>query len=86
MQTYNQFNQGNVMPLLMNFTTPSTIQDGFVVPHMDYNDIEQISYEMRTIGTRSLKLHVTDTGRRNGTLKFTKTDRANEIDDSKSVR
>lgn len=27
MQTYNQFNQGNIMPLLMNFTTPSSIQE-----------------------------------------------------------
>lgn len=85
MQTYNQFNQGNIMPLLMNFTTPTPIQEAEDVK-FTYNDGEQISYEMRIIGTRSLKNNrtwVRKTGPNSG---LTKTDKANEIDDSKTVR
>ena len=83
MQTYNQFNQGDVMPLLMNFTTPTPIQEAEDVM-FTYNDGEQISYEMRTIGTRSLKSHSTKW--RDSHEGHSKTDKANEIDDSKSMR
>jgi len=82
MQTYNQFNQGrSIMPLLMNFTTPSPIQEADDYK-FTYNDGEQISYEMRTIGTRSLKSH----GTRLRPGGPSKVDKANEIDDSKTVR
>ncbi len=80
MQTYNQFNQGNVMPLLMNFTTPTPIQEANDMS-FTYNDGEQISYEMRTIGTRCLKSHSTRGGNPNPHR-----DHANEIDDCKNVR
>lgn len=84
MQTYNQFNQGNIMPLLMNFTTPTPIQEADDIKFI-YNDGQQISYEMRIVGTRSLKSHSTRYKNSGGGIS-SKTDRANEIDDSKSVR
>lgn len=86
MQTYNQFNQGNIMPLLMNFTTPSPIQEADDVK-ISYNDREQVSYEMRTIGTRSLKSHTSKLpSKTNRTAYVNKIDKSNEIDDSKTVR
>lgn len=87
MQTYNQFNQGrSIMPLLINFTTPSLIQE-IEEPKITYNDKEQISYEMRLIGTRSLRSHHTVIERcRIGSGTHGKVDKANEIDDNKSVR
>ena len=85
MQTYNQINQGNIMPLLMNFTTPTPIQEADDIK-FTYNDGQQISYEMRTIGTKSLKRHTTYMYNKLGHKCGGKTDSANEIDDSKSVR
>ena len=68
----------------MNFTTPAPIQEADDLK-FTYNDGEQISYEMRTIGTRSLKIRGTVIRQTKGT-RVTKNDKANEIDDSKSVR
>lgn len=79
MQTYNQMGFNNVMPLLMNFTTPTPIQE-YTPEVFNYDEENQISYEMRIVGTRSLR-H-SSTHKKNGTV----TDRKNEIDDSKSVR
>ena len=84
MQTYNQFNQGNIMPLLMNFTTPTPIQEADDI-QFTYNDGQQISYEMRMIGTRCLKTHTTRYQYRPGGYRSTP-DRGNEIDDSKNVK
>lgn len=84
MQTYNQNNQGNIMPLLMNFTTPAPIQEADDIK-FTYNDGQQISYEMRTIGTRSLKTNRTYIRKWKGGGE-SKSDKANEIDDSKTVR
>ncbi len=72
------------MPLLMNFTTPSPIQE-FEEPVFDYNDGEQISYEMRTIGTRCLRSSTTRV-KTSGNGVCSKSDKKNEIDDSKSVK
>lgn len=80
MQTYNQFNQGNIMPLLMNFTTPSPIQEADDIP-FTYNDGQQISYEMRMIGTKSFKM-----GRTKIAPHKDKQDNRNEIDDTKNVK
>lgn len=85
MQTYNQFNQGNIMPLLMNFTTPTPIQEADDIK-FTYNDGEQISYEMRTVGTRSLKNNRTWIKKIGPSTGTSKTDKSNEIDDSKTVR
>ena len=82
MQTYNQFNQGNIMPLLMNFTQPSPIQEtGFSIPSMGYNDDTQISYEMRLVATRSAKMRP-----RTGGIGGKYQDMKNENDDTKNVR
>ena len=79
MQTYNRINQSKIMPLLMNFTTPTPIQEADDIK-FNYIDGEQISYEMRLIGTRSLKQHSTKVGQ------VSHTDRKNEIDDTKNVK
>lgn len=85
MQTYNQFNQSNVMPLLMNFTTPSTIQEAdFEMPSMGYNDDAQISYEMRLLATRSAKNRPKTRPDSKGRPCFS--DYKNENDDTKNVR
>ena len=82
MQTYNQFSQGNIMPLLMNFTTPSSIQEsGINLPPMGYNDVTQTSYEMRMLATRSAKYRPRTAGSK-GQL----SDYKNENDDVKTVR
>ena len=86
MQTYNQFNQGNIMPLLMNFTTPSPIQDGFDMPSTNYNDETQISYEMRTIGTRCYKSHSTHFINKVGNKACKSDAPSNIIDDTKVVK
>ena len=78
MQTYTYSNSGNqVLPLMMNFTRPTTISEYDIEP-LTYNDQTQVSYEMRIVGTRSLRNSWTRA--KNGN------DRKNEIDDSKSVR
>lgn len=80
----NQNGNGNIMPLLMNFTTPSPIQD-YTPDVFNYDEEKQISYEMRTIGTRCLKTTMTKK-KSAGTGVTGSWDRKNEIDDSKSVK
>ena len=82
MQTYNQYNQGNIMPLLMNFTTPSPIQEGFEMPSVRYDNDTQISYEMRMVATRSAKYRSGTKPGTGGRLP----DHKNENDDTKAVR
>lgn len=78
MQTYTYSNSGNqVLPLMMNFTRPTPISEYDIEP-LTYNDQTQVSYEMRIVGTRSLRSSWTRA--KNGN------DKKNEIDDSKSVR
>ena len=77
MQTFNQIGNTNITPLLINFTTPSPMQE-VEEPKYNYNDSEQISYEMRTVGTKSLRVRTT--GKSMGV------ERKNEIDDSKCVK
>jgi hypothetical protein len=79
MQANNQFTNGNIMPLLMNFTAPSPIQENsFNLPSMGYNDDTQISYEMRLVTTRCAITR----SRTRGPY----SDLKNENDDTKSVR
>ena len=79
---YDQLGQWNEipMPVLMGFTQPEPIQEVENVEPIIYDPVYQIVYEMRTIGTKSLKLSHTKKG--NGHM----TDRKNEIDDSKVVK
>lgn len=72
----------NIMPMLMNFSTPEHIQDGIEEP-LSYDEVNQINYEMRTVGTRCLRHH--GTTRRNGKVS-SYSDPKNETDDSKVVR
>ena len=84
MRTYiNSSNQNDIMPLMMNFTAPSPIEEISEPVKFYYDDFEQINYNMRTVGTRSLKYSSTRVGK---TIYGTKTDKKNEIDDSKTVR
>ncbi len=82
MQAFNKINQGNIMPLLMNFTTPSSIREtGFNLPPMGYSDVTQTSYEMRRVATRSAKNRPRTAG-----PKGQNSDWKNENDDVKTVR
>ena len=85
MQTYNQINQGNIMPLLMNFTTPVPVQEADDIK-FTYNDGEQISYEMRVLGTKSLRTTRTQYDRNYAGHPLYRSDRANVMDDSKTVK
>ena len=86
MRTYSEYNRGmDFMPLMMNFTKPSPISITEPVS-FTYNDVEQINYEMRIVGTRSLRSSMTNKSRGIGRTPARVTDRKNEIDDSKSVR
>ncbi|MDL2227782.1 hypothetical protein LJC30_02725 [Odoribacter sp. OttesenSCG-928-L07] len=76
---YNQQNQMNEfsMPLLMGFMNPTKIQESVDEPIL-YDPMGQIVYDMRTVGTKSLK-NTSKNGLANG-------DKKNEIDDTKSVK
>jgi hypothetical protein len=74
-------NRGNVMPLLMNYTSSTKIQEETNPHQYLYNDGKQIvEYDMRVVGTRSLKTSNTKKGNCNSVL-----DKKNEIDDQKNV-
>ena len=84
---YNQTrtNCGTVMPLLMVCTKPQSIE---LLPQEEpivYDPIKQtVVYDMRTVGTRSLK--TSNTRIKVGSGYGIKADRKNEIDDSKNVK
>jgi len=74
---------GNMpMPLLMNFTVPTRIEEGeiFSTP---YDEVNQIVYNMGIVGTKSLK---TSSTRIEAGKSAAKTDKKNEIDDQKIVK
>lgn len=73
-------NNGQIMPLLMNFTPATPIEEETEMYNVIYDEKNQIVYDMRMIGTRSLRVSVTH---KNGQ---SPTDRKNEIDDSKNVK
>lgn len=80
MKTSVRTNAGQVMPLLMNFTPFTRIEEADNVK-MSYNDLLQIiEYDARSIGTKSLKSSCTKTGRQTSTR-----DDKNVIDDRKEV-
>lgn len=73
---------GQFMPLLMGCTAPTPIEAEEMEHKIIYDPMTQkVVMDLRTIGTKSLKTSHTSTGR--GTN--LKTDKKNEIDDSKSV-
>jgi hypothetical protein len=72
-----------VNPLLLNYTPKTRIQEESTPFIPLYDDEKQIIYNMRQVGTRSLKLSST---KKSGTKMTSTTDRKNEIDDSKNVK
>ena len=84
MLSVNQNGNSNIMPLLMNFTTPSPIQD-YTPGIFNYDEENQVSYEMRIIGTRCLRSHSTKK-KSAGTGVISYSDKKNEIDVSKTVK
>ena len=70
----------SVMPLLMNYTPATRIEEMDEVK-ISYNDLLQITeVEARVIGTKCLRS--SSTRKKNGSF----TDRRNEIDDQKTVK
>jgi len=68
------------MPLLMGFTPSSKIQEIEKETPIIYDPVSQTVFDMRTIGTKSLKSQGT---RKAGNISVR--DQKNEIDDSKNV-
>jgi len=84
---YNQTKTeaGQVMPLLMGCTKPTPIETETIEHKVIYDPVSQKAVlDMRVMGTKSLRSsstgYTTTSGHRG-----TKTDRKNEIDDSKIV-
>lgn len=73
-------NSNYAMPLLMNFTPATRIEEETELLNIVYDEQNQIVYDMRVIGTKSLKIK----GTKKGT--HTTTDKKNEIDDRKNVK
>ena len=74
------------MPLLMGCTNPSPIEEETTI-HNDilYDPLSQkVVLDMRVVGTKCLKVSSTQYKAPNGSGKA-KTDKKNEIDDSKHV-
>lgn len=77
--------RSSAMPLLMGFTPKTQIQEGGLNERFIYDNIMQITeYDMRTVGTKSLKSSTTKI--KNGSGMLAKSDKKNEIDDSKQVK
>lgn len=79
-------NSNYAMPLLMNFTPATRIEEETELLNIVYDEQNQIVYDMRMIGTKSLK--TSQTKKKENFLGFHayQTDRKNEIDDSKWVK
>lgn len=76
--------RGTVMLLLMGCTKPQPIEVLQQEEYEVYDPVKQtVVYDMRTVGTRSLK--TSNTRIKIGSGYSVKADRKNEIDDSKSV-
>ncbi|MDR2206733.1 MAG: hypothetical protein LBE36_11340 [Flavobacteriaceae bacterium] len=85
---YTQTNQRNStsMPLLMNFTKPEKIQEMENEEPIIYDPVSQTVFEMRTVGTKSLRRPVTKKKNPHGSGFIQSQDPKNEIDDSKTVK
>lgn len=80
---YNQtkVTNGAVMPLLMGCTKPQPILAADAERRIYDPTTQSVMYDMRIVGTYSLKVHSTNLGSR-GSVQ----DRKNEIDDQKNVK
>lgn len=80
---HRNYSVNPVMPLLMSFTPKTNIQEIAVDEGFVYDDHLQITeYNMRTVGTKCLRVTSTNKGPGKGYA----TDKKNEIDDSKTVK
>jgi hypothetical protein len=80
MENLNMQHYGSVMPLLMNYTPSTRIEESDASQLLSYDYLKQIvPIEARRIGTKSLRVSGTKVS--NGS----KTDKKNEIDDEKYV-
>ncbi len=77
---------GAVMPLLMGFAQPTKIETLENEQPVVYDPITQsVVYDMRTVGTKSLKISTTQYIVNRFGQKSAKSDKKNEIDDSKTM-
>lgn len=75
-------NAGQIMPLLMGCTIPTPIEAEEVEHKVIYDPISQtVVMDMRVVGTKSLKTHITHNPKTHGNTG----DQKNEIDDQKQV-
>jgi hypothetical protein len=81
----NVSNFNVVDPLLLNYTPKTKIQEESNPFVPLYDDEKQIIYNMRMMGTKSLR-QVSTVVKKTSTTKHTTGDRKNEIDDSKNVK
>lgn len=85
MNTYSQTKvNGNAMPFIMGCTRPSPIEAMEDDEKVIYDPMTQSTIvSMRTVGTRCLKSHSTKS---KGPGNSSKSDKKNDIDDSKIVK
>jgi hypothetical protein len=76
----------SVMPLLMNYTPSTKIEESDASQQLVYDYLKQIiPYDMRSVGTKSLKTSNTRKVSKAGNPSIS-SDKSNVIDDSKSVK
>lgn len=80
-----RMNGQQIMPLLMNFTPATKIEEACEIEKIVYDENLQIVYDMRNVGTKSLRQRGTKVKSSAGTT-VNKLDNKNEIDDSRTVR
>lgn len=78
---------GIPMPLIMNYTPYTRIEEESADVTPVYDEIKQIAYSMgRTVGTKCLKNESTRYKTGHGNSIGIKSDKKNAIDDSKTVK
>ncbi|MDD2577660.1 MAG: hypothetical protein PHO86_06130 [Bacilli bacterium] len=83
---FSNGNKKNVMPLLMNYTPSTKIEECNAFMQLTYDDLKQIiPLDMRIVGTKSLKTSFTRKKNSAGGV-YTASDKKNEIDDQKNVK
>ena len=81
-----QRTNSTTLPLIMGINRPSAIQEADEETII-YDELRQIVYDARTVGTKSLKTNSTKVpSPGNKGLYGLKTDKKNEVDDSKTVK
>ena len=75
-----------VFPLLMNFTHATPIEEWNGNEKVLYDQINDVVYDSRTIGTKCLRIKETRVKQKSGGEYYKSDGRTNVIDDSKSVK